>query len=101
MLGSLSFLRGLRQAPQIVAAVREAKGEKDAERIAGFKKPDMVAAAEELLAGTDWLPQPLRTPPLVEMPDEPEFEIIDNGDVEPQAENDDAEEQAVPLEAAE
>ena len=86
---------------QIVAAVREAKGEKDAERIAGFKKPDMVAAAEELLAGTDWLPQPLRTPPLVEMPDEPEFEIIDNGDVEPQAENDDAEEQAVPLEAAE
>ena len=33
-----------------------------AERIAGLKKPDMVTAAEELLDGTGWLPQPLRTP---------------------------------------
>jgi len=86
---------------QILAAVREAKGDKDAERIAGFKKPDMVEAAEEQLAGTDWLPQPLRTPPLVEEPEEPEFEIVDEGDVEPKAENDDVEEEAVPLEAAE
>ncbi|MEM9766084.1 MAG: DNA-binding protein, partial [Pseudomonadota bacterium] len=37
---------------QILAAVREAKGDKDADRIAGFKKPGMVEAAEELLAGT-------------------------------------------------
>ncbi|WP_299739438.1 ParB/RepB/Spo0J family partition protein [uncultured Roseobacter sp.] len=86
---------------QILAAVREAKGEKDADRIAGFKKPDMVEAAEELLAGTDWLPQPLRTPPLAEAPDEPEFEIVDDGDVEPQVQNDDAEDDPVPLEAAE
>ena len=86
---------------QILAAVREAKGDKDADRIAGFKKSDMVEAAEELLAGTDWLPQPLRTPPLVEEPDEPEFEIVDDGDVEPEAENDDAEEEPVPLQAAE
>ncbi len=41
---------------QILAAVRDAKGDKDADRIAGFKKPDMVEAAEELLVGTDWLP---------------------------------------------
>ena len=72
-----------------------------AERIAGFKKPDMVEAAEELLAGTDWLPMPLRTPPLVEELDEPEFEIVDDGDLEPLAGNDDTEEEAVPLEAAE
>lgn len=63
---------------QIVAAVSDAKGEKDADRIAGLKKPDMVEAAEELLAGTHWLPAPLRTLPLVEQPDEPEFEIIDD-----------------------
>ncbi|MEL6997672.1 MAG: ParB/RepB/Spo0J family partition protein [Pseudomonadota bacterium] len=66
---------------QILAAVREAKGDKDADRIAGFKKPDMVEAAEELLADTGWLPQPLRTAPLAEEPDEPEFEIVDDGDV--------------------
>jgi ParB family chromosome partitioning protein len=26
-----------------------------------LKKPDMVAAAEQLLEGTGWLPEPLRT----------------------------------------
>lgn len=67
---------------QILAAVREAKGDKDADRIAGFKKPEMIDAAEELLAGTGWLPAPLRTPALVEEPDEPEFDIVDDGDVE-------------------
>jgi len=67
---------------QILAAVREAKGDKDADRIAGFKKPDMVEAAEELLAGTGWLPEPLRTPALAEEPDQPELEIIDHDDVE-------------------
>lgn len=78
---------------QILAAVREAKGDKDADRIAGFKKPDMVEAAEELLAGSGWLPEPLRTAPLAEEPDEPEFEIVDDGDVtsgEPTVEEEDA-----------
>ena len=51
---------------RILEAVREAKGDEAAERIAGLKKPEMVTAAEELLAGTGWLPEPLRTPPLVE-----------------------------------
>ncbi|RMB01961.1 ParB/RepB/Spo0J family partition protein [Eilatimonas milleporae] len=78
---------------QILAAVREAKGDRDADRIAGFKKPDMVEAAEELLAGTGWLPEPLRTTPLAEEPDEPEFDIVDDGNVtsdEPAVEDDEA-----------
>jgi ParB family transcriptional regulator, chromosome partitioning protein len=46
---------------QILDAVREAKGEGAANRLEGLKKPDMAAAAEELLAPTDWLPAVLRT----------------------------------------
>ena len=46
---------------QILEAVREAKGDDAADRIAGLKKPEMVTAAEELLHGTGWLPEPLRT----------------------------------------
>ena len=33
-----------------------------AQRIAHLKKAEMATAAEELLAGTGWLPEPLRTP---------------------------------------
>ena len=43
-------------------AVREARGERAADRIAHLKKGDMAKAAEGLLAGTGWLPEPLRTP---------------------------------------
>lgn len=43
--------------------MREAKGEDAAERIAGLRKPKMVAAAEELLEGAGWLPEVLRTRP--------------------------------------
>ncbi|MGE0410218.1 MAG: ParB/RepB/Spo0J family partition protein [Amphiplicatus sp.] len=46
---------------QILAAVREAKGDEAAERLAGLKKPDMAAAAEELLAESAWLPEAVRT----------------------------------------
>jgi ParB family transcriptional regulator, chromosome partitioning protein len=45
----------------ILAAVREAVGDEAAERIAGLKKPEMALAAEQLLAGTGWLPPALRT----------------------------------------
>ncbi|MEM9369667.1 MAG: ParB/RepB/Spo0J family partition protein [Pseudomonadota bacterium] len=86
---------------QILAAVREAKGDKDADRIAGFKKPDMVEAAEELLAGMAWLPQPLRTAPLGEEPDEPEFEIVDDGDVTSYEQAVEDDEEADVLQAAE
>jgi ParB family chromosome partitioning protein len=64
---------------RILEAVREAKGEDAADRIAGLKKAEMVTAAEDLLVGTGWLPDPLRTPPLPEE-DAPEIELIDEAD---------------------
>lgn len=45
----------------ILAAVREALGDEAAERIADKKKQEMAEAAEQLLAGTGWLPPVLRT----------------------------------------
>ncbi len=47
----------------ILDAVREGKGEESAERMAGKKKAEMAAAAEELLRESTWLPQALRTAP--------------------------------------
>jgi ParB family chromosome partitioning protein len=46
----------------ILQAVREARGEAAAGRIAHLKKSEMAAQAQELLAGSGWLPEPLRTP---------------------------------------
>lgn len=45
----------------IHAAVRDGVSDEAAERIAGLKKPEMAEAAEQLLAGTGWLPSLLRT----------------------------------------
>jgi ParB family chromosome partitioning protein len=45
----------------ILAAVREAVSDEAAERIAGLRKTEMAQAAEQLLAGTGWLPSVLRT----------------------------------------
>src|SRR3546814_9642607 len=45
-----------------VEAVAEGVSEDAARRIADMKKPDMAQAAEQLLAGTGWLPAALRTP---------------------------------------
>jgi ParB family chromosome partitioning protein len=64
---------------RILEAVHEAKGEDAADRISGLKKPEMVTAAEDLLVGTGWLPEPLRTPPLPEE-DVPAFELVDTVD---------------------
>lgn len=47
---------------RIVQAVREAKGETAAQLIEHLKKGDMVERAQELLAASGWLPEPLRTP---------------------------------------
>jgi ParB family chromosome partitioning protein len=47
---------------RILEAVREAKGEAAAQLIDHLKKADMAKEAERLLAGTAWLPEPLRTP---------------------------------------
>jgi ParB family transcriptional regulator, chromosome partitioning protein len=56
-----SFLGRVTKA-RILAAVREAKGQRAADRIEPLKKREMVEQAQELLAGTGWLPEPLRTP---------------------------------------
>ena len=69
-----SYLARVTKA-RILEAVREAKGENASDRIAGLKKLDMVAAAEELLEGTGWLPEVLRMPALPES----EARSADNG----------------------
>ena len=45
----------------ILVAVREAVSDAAAERIAGLRKTEMAEAAEQLLAGTGWLPAVMRT----------------------------------------
>ena len=47
---------------RILQAVSEAKGDTAVERIRALKKAEMAKAAEDLLIGTGWLPEPLRTP---------------------------------------
>ena len=47
---------------RILQAVRESTGADAAERISTFKKGEMAEKAHELLAGSGWLPEPLRTP---------------------------------------
>ncbi|MEM9762486.1 MAG: DNA-binding protein, partial [Pseudomonadota bacterium] len=46
---------------QILDAVRDARDDAAADRLAGMTKYDMTAAAEDLLADTSWLPAALRT----------------------------------------
>nr|CCD32222.1 ParB-like nuclease [Methylocystis sp. SC2] len=53
---------------QVLAAVREAKGEATAQMIDHLKKADMSAEAERLLEGSGWLPEVLRTPSVVSAP---------------------------------
>jgi len=56
---------------RILEAVREAKGEASAQLIDHLKKPDMAKEAERLLAGSGWLPEPLRLPDAEAAADEP------------------------------
>ena len=49
---------------RILQAVREAKGDGAAQMIDHLKKPEMATEGETLLADTNWLPEPLRTPGL-------------------------------------
>ncbi|GBQ19699.1 ParB-like domain-containing protein [Gluconacetobacter sacchari DSM 12717] len=46
---------------QILEAVREARGDAAAARIAHLKKGDMAREAEQVLDGSGWLPEALRT----------------------------------------
>ena len=75
-----SYLSRVTKA-RILEAVRETKGDETADRIAGFKKPAMVESAEELLTGTGWLPEPLRTPKPTDDDADPVFELVDHEDV--------------------
>jgi len=62
---------------RILEAVREAKGEQAAQLLDHLKKGDMAREAERLLADTRWIPEPLRTPGLDDVP--PEVEAASNG----------------------
>jgi ParB family transcriptional regulator, chromosome partitioning protein len=55
---------------RILEAVREAVSDEAAGRMAQMKKPGMAEAAEQLLAGTGWLPLLMRTPPAAQGPAE-------------------------------
>ncbi len=46
---------------RILQAVREAKGDGQAQLIGHLKKSEMAEKAQELLTGSGWLPEPLRT----------------------------------------
>ena len=46
---------------RILQAVSEGKGQRAADRIEHLKKVEMATEAETLLAGSGWLPEPLRT----------------------------------------
>ena len=47
---------------RILQAVREVKGDTGAQLIEHLKKGEMAERAQEVLAGSGWLPEPLRTP---------------------------------------
>lgn len=47
---------------RILEAVREGVSDEAAKRVAGLKKQAMAEAAEQLQAGTGWLPTDLRAP---------------------------------------
>src|SRR5271166_1719411 len=47
---------------RILQAVRESKGQQAARRIEHLKKGEMADQAQDLLTGSGWLPEPLRTP---------------------------------------
>jgi ParB family chromosome partitioning protein len=67
----------------IVEAVTEGVSEDAARRIADMKKADMAQAAEQLLAGTGWLPTVLRTPEAeVEQPSDAEVPVAQGEDGE-------------------
>ena len=51
---------------RILEAVREARGDEAADRIAHLKKMDMASEAEQLLDGSGWLPEALRTAGLID-----------------------------------
>ena len=78
---------------RILEAVREGCGEKEAQLIDHLKKGDMAREAERLLAGSGWLPEPLRLAEIDAISVEPED---GNGDGELQDIDGDEQEDAEP-----
>ena len=62
---------------RILEAVREGVSEREAEAIAGLKKPEMASQAEHLLTGKAWLPVLLRTPKPAAGQEMPETEAVE------------------------
>ena len=62
---------------RILEAVREGVSEREAEAIAGLKKPEMASQAEQLLAGKAWLPSLLRAPDPVAREEASEIEAVE------------------------
>ena len=58
---------------RILQAVGEARGEHATQLIGHLKKGEMAERAQELLTGSGWLPEPLRTPGQVRMAASPEL----------------------------
>ncbi len=65
---------------RIIEAVREAKGAEQAKRIEQLKKGDLAREAEQMLAGSGWLPEPLRTPDRATHRSEPSTAVTANFD---------------------
>ncbi|PPD10124.1 MAG: DNA-binding protein [Methylocystis sp.] len=65
---------------RIIEAVREAKGAEQAKRIEQLKKGDLAREAEQMLAGSGWLPEPLRTPDRTAHQSEPSTAVTANVD---------------------
>jgi ParB family chromosome partitioning protein len=65
---------------RIIEAVREAKGAEQAKRIEQLKKGDLAREAEQMLAGSGWLPEPLRAPDRAAHQSEPSTAVTANVD---------------------
>jgi ParB family chromosome partitioning protein len=76
---------------RILNAVREAKGDRAAQLIDHIKKTEMAEKAQELLAGSGWLPEPLRTQRLETFSETPveSAEAVDTADADAPASSDD------------
>jgi ParB family chromosome partitioning protein len=67
---------------RILEAVREVKGEQAAQLTDHLKKGEMAERAQELLAGSGWLPEPLRTPGRAITASSPTPETISDSPIE-------------------
>lgn len=79
---------------RILDAVTQARGDEAAQNIASLKKDAMATRAESLIGGTDWLPEPLRTPVSANEAEKPAGEEADQAETADNSETDPGEESA-------